>query len=75
MNTSSKIKPWTDWSYEDSKFSIDETKIPWPLYRDWTQEAATLHRTIVKAKKDIIAEEKSIDLLGRREEKDKSEFI
>ena len=58
MNTSTKMKPWVDWSYEDDKFDMDETKIPWPVFRDWTQEAATLQRSIVKAKTDIIAQER-----------------
>ena len=40
LNTSTKHRPWADWSYEDSSFDLDQTKIPWPQYRDWTQEAA-----------------------------------
>ena len=38
FNTSIKIKPWItdEWTYEDTRFNLDDTKVPWPLYRDWT---------------------------------------
>mmetsp|Transcript_36435 Transcript_36435/g.44544 ORF Transcript_36435/g.44544 Transcript_36435/m.44544 type:complete len:213 (+) Transcript_36435:292-930(+) len=67
FNTSTKIKPWSDWDYTgEGGFDIDDPKTPWPIYRDWTQEAAQLSKIIVRAKTQIITEERQIDLLGGR---------
>ena len=55
------MRPWTDWTYEENEI-IDETKVPWPIYRDWTQEAAQLSKTIVRTKNAMITEERNLDL-------------
>ena len=59
------MRPWTDWTYEEREI-VDETKVPWPIFRDWTQEAAQLSKTIVRNKNAIIAEERRLDLAGGR---------
>ena len=68
------MRPWTDWTYEENEI-VDETKVPWPIYRDWTQEAAQLSKTIVRTKNAMIAEERNLDLAGgRAKNPDKLEF-
>ena len=58
VNTSDKIKPWVDWSYEDpDKFDFDSDKAEWPVYRDWTAEAAHLSQAIVRSRIQMMKEE------------------
>ena len=67
FNTSTKMKPWSDWHYTaEGGFDLDDPKTPWPVYRDWTQEAAQLSKIIVRTKTQIIAEEREMDLIGGR---------
>lgn len=67
FNTGSKLKPWADWGFEDgNKFNLDDPKVPWPVFRDWTSEAAQLSKTIVRCKNQIIREERQLDLRGGR---------
>ena len=41
LNVSDKFKPWTEWSYtEGFDFDQEGKRMQWPIYRDWTQEAA-----------------------------------
>jgi len=38
-------------------FDVDLDKLPWPIYRDWTAEAAYLSAIIVKDKTALLGEE------------------
>ena len=55
------MKPWTDWSYTDGTFDFDSDKLAWPIYRDWTGEAAHLCQVIVRCKAEMIMDEQTRD--------------
>ena len=61
LNVSDKFKPWNDWSFTavtgGFDFDQDSDRMQWPLYRDWTQEAAQLSRVIIKSRNAILQEE------------------
>ena len=74
LNVSEKFKPWTEWSYTATTggfdFDQESNRMEWPLYRDWTQEAAQLSRTIVKCRNEILKEERKRNMeLGQQEER------
>ena len=51
VNSSEKAVPWNDWSYEDpAKFDLDDDRLAWPIYRDWTHEAAHLSQIITSCR-------------------------
>jgi hypothetical protein len=50
-------KPDPSVSFELEKFDVDLDKLPWPVYRDWTAEAAYLSGIIVKDKTALLSEE------------------
>lgn len=31
-----------EFNFDIDKFDVDQDKLPWPIYRDWTAEAAYL---------------------------------
>jgi hypothetical protein len=37
-------------NFELESFDVDQDKLPWPVYRDWTAEAAYLSQIIVRDK-------------------------
>jgi hypothetical protein len=39
------------------KFDVDNDKLPWPVYRDFTTEAAYLADNIVKYKNYLLSDE------------------
>jgi hypothetical protein len=49
VNSSEKAVPWKDWKYEES-IDLDEEGLQWPIYRDWTQEAAHLSVIIIRCR-------------------------
>ena len=51
VNSSDKIRPWLEWSYEDpNKFNFDSDKVEWPIFRDWTSEAGHLSNVITRTR-------------------------
>ncbi len=40
-----------------SKFDLDQDKLPWPIYRDWTAEASYLSDLILKNKAILFSDE------------------
>ena len=50
-------KPDPSVNFEIDKFDVDLDKLPWPVYRDWTAEAAFLSAIIIKDKTALLNEE------------------
>ena len=44
-------------NFEIDKFDVDQDKLPWPLYRDWTAESAYLSNIIVRNKTALLSED------------------
>lgn len=43
--------------FDIAKFDVDNDKLPWPVYRDFTTEAAYLSDNIVKCKNHLLSDE------------------
>lgn len=46
-------------SFEIESFDVDQDKLPWPVYRDWTGECAYLSNIIVKDKTALLNDEQA----------------
>lgn len=44
-------------NFDLETFNVDLDKLPWPLYRDWTAEAAYLSQIIVNDKQKMLSDE------------------
>lgn len=60
LNSTDRGEPHkAEQQFEINKFDVDNDKMPWPMYRDWTVEAAFLSDIIVKCKNELFSDEMS----------------
>lgn len=57
-NCGSKLVPWhNQFAFKESLLDRDPAKVPWPIYRDWTEEAASLSDQIIEYRTKILAQD------------------
>jgi len=54
LNSSDRTEPHKNIHDE---FDVDQDKLPWPVYRDWTSELASLSEIIVRNKEYLFSDE------------------